>query len=128
MNKIISSFLLRIIVIIGLVFVIHLFVLDFLERPLFNDKLVLAYSVNTAFAILVFITLFLFREKFKNRLGFLFLFGSMFKLALFLVFFNPSYRLDGVISKTEFFAFFVPYFFTLSIEIFSLSKWMNKLE
>tara|TARA_R110001632_G_scaffold34766_3_gene88164 strand:- start:14889 stop:15275 length:387 start_codon:yes stop_codon:yes gene_type:complete len=128
MNKTISTFLLRITLIIGLVFIGHLFVLGFLEFPLFNDKIVLAYVVNTAFAIIVFTVLFLFREKFKNRLGFLFIFASTAKFALFLILFNTSYKSDGIVSKTELFAFFIPYFFTLSVEIFSLSKWLNKLE
>jgi hypothetical protein len=111
MNKTISTFLLRITLIIGLVFIGHLLVLDFLDSPLFNDKIVLAYIVNTVFAIVVFIGLFLFREKFKNRLGFLFLFASMAKFALFLLLFNTSYKSDGIVSPTELFAFFIPYFF-----------------
>lgn len=128
MNQIIFNFLVIILFLIGVVFGAHLLLLNYLEYPLFNDKIILAYIVNTLFAILVFILLFSLREKFKNQIGFLFIFGSIIKVALFLILFYGSYKLDDFVSKSEFFAFFTPYFFTLVIEIFSLSKWLNKIE
>lgn len=128
MNRIISKFLLRIYLFTGIAFVVHLFALSQLELPLFEDKIVLAYLVNTTLAVFVFVILYVFKNKFKNQLGFIFLGGSMIKFALFFLLFNTSYKLDGEISNTEFFAFFTPYVLTLIIEIFSLSKWLNKME
>jgi hypothetical protein len=128
MNRIISSFLLQIFLFVGIFFAGHLFFLRYFDLPLFADKIILAYLVNTGLAVLVFLTLYVFRKKFKNQLGFLFLGGSMIKFALFFLMFHASYKLDGEISKTEFFAFFIPYVLTLAIEVFSLSKWLNKIE
>jgi len=105
-----------------------LFVLNFLEYPILNDNIVLSYTINTVSAIIIFLLLFVLRHKFKNQLGFIFLFGSVIKFGLFLlVLYRPFYA-DGIISKSEFFTFFIPYFFTHTIEIFSLSKWLNKIE
>lgn len=128
MNRIITSFLIRLIVIVGLVFLSHLFILHSLELPLFDNKIILAYTINTGFAILIFVILFLFRHKFKDQLGFLFIAGGMVKFVLFFIFFYLPYLSDDVISKAEVFAFFTPYAITLIVEIFSLSKWMNKME
>lgn len=99
-----------------------------MELPLFADKIVLAYIVNVVLAIIVFIFLFVFRQRFKNQLGFIFISGSMIKFALFFILFYGAYKEDGSISETEFFAFFIPYLLTLVIEIFSLSKWLNKMD
>ena len=126
MDQIISKFLLRICFFAGITFAIHLLILNLLKLSLFADKIILAYLVNIGLAVLVFVVLYVFRKKFKNQLGFLFLGGSMMKFMLFFAMFNASYRFDGEISKTEFFAFFVPYSLSLIIEIFSLSKWLNK--
>lgn len=128
MNSILTNFLLRLIVITTGVFVGHICVLNALELPLLDNKIVVSYLVNTVSAIIVFILLFALRNKFKNELGFIFLFGSVIKFGLFLlILFKPFYA-DGHLSKVEFFTFFVPYSFTHTIEIFSLSKWLNKIQ
>ena len=128
MNPLITRFLFRIFFLIGVVFGLHLFILDFKELPLFENKIVLAYILNTSLAILGYVILFLLRKKFKNKIGFLFVAGSMLKFLLFFLLFYGAYRADGDISRVEFFAFFVPYALTLIIEVFSLSKWLNKME
>ncbi|MFD2566919.1 hypothetical protein [Pseudotenacibaculum haliotis] len=128
MSKTISNFVIRILFFTGVTFGLHLLVLKLMELPLFADKIVLAYIVNVALAIIVFVFLFVFRQRFKNQLGFIFISGSMIKFALFFTLFYGAYKKDGSISETEFFAFFIPYLLTLVIEIFSLSKWLNKLD
>jgi hypothetical protein len=128
MSPTLLNFLIRLLVITTIVFIGHLFVLNFLDYPFLNDNIVLSYSINIVSAIIIFLLLFVLRHKFKNQLGFIFLFGSVIKFGLFLlVLYRPFYS-DGIISKSEFFAFFIPYFFTHTIEIFSLSKWLNKIE
>ena len=128
MNPTLLNFLIRLLVITMIVFIGHLFVLNFIEYPILNDNIVLSYTINTVSAIIIFLLLFVLRYKFKNQLGFIFLFGSVIKFGLFLlVLYRPFYA-DGIISKSEFFTFFIPYFFTHTIEIFSLSKWLNKIE
>ncbi len=122
------QFLWKLVIITGIVFGLHIVTLHFLRLPLFEHKIILAYILNTAIALLVFNGLYIFREKFKKQLGFLFLFGSMLKFILFFLFFNGSYKMDGTVTSSEFAAFFVPYMVTLIIEVYSLTKWLNKLE
>ena len=128
MNPTLLNFLIRLLVITTIVFIGHLFVLNFIEYSILNDNIVLSYTINTVSAIIIFLLLFVLRHKFKNQLGFIFLFGSVIKFGLFLLVLHRPFYADGIISKSEFFAFFIPYFFTHTIEIFSLSKWLNKIE
>ncbi len=128
MNRIVSNFLIRLLVVTVMVFTMHVFVLTSFETPLLNNKLVLSYSINTVSAILIFLVLFVLRHRFKNQLGFIFLFGSVLKFVLFILILYKPFYADGILSRKEFFTFFIPYFFTHVIEIFSLSKWLNKIE
>ena len=122
------SFVAKITLILVLAFAVHLGFLKAFNQPLFENKIVLSYSVNLAMVIGVFGLLFVLKNKFKSQLGFLFLAGSLLKFAIFFIVFNPSYRADGVITKLEFAAFFAPYALGLVFETFSLSKWLNSLD
>jgi F0F1-type ATP synthase assembly protein I len=128
MNTIVRNFIIRIVLVTGIAFAIHLLVLNMLQLDLFANMIVEAYAINLVIAIVVYLVLFLLREKFKNQIGFLFILGSFFKFGLFFVIFHPAYKADDLISKPEFFAFFVPYILTLVVEVFSLSKWLNKID
>ncbi|MDT7831333.1 hypothetical protein RQM59_03020 [Flavobacteriaceae bacterium S356] len=128
MKRIQIQFLQRLILISVIIFGVHILVLDLLGFSLFENKIILAYVVNIGVALLVFNVLYFFREKFKKQLGFLFLFGSVLKFALFFILFNGAYRADGEVSGFEFSAFFIPYAITLIVEVYSLAKWLNKLE
>ena len=120
-------FTIRLLIIIMIVFGLHLLALSFFELPLYSNKIVLSYILNTALAIIIFGILYLMRKKYANQLGFLFLIGSFLKFATFFVFFYKPYMQDGDIVKLEFAAFFVPYFICLIVETSSLAKWLNKL-
>jgi hypothetical protein len=122
----ISKFLKIIIIALALIFSLHVAVLSLLDFPIFENKIILAYSVNTILAIIIYVLFYKFKEMFKNQIGFVFIFGSFLKFIFFFLLFNASYRADGDISALEFLAFFVPYFLCLIIEIFSMSKWLNK--
>ena len=102
MNPILIKFLVRLIVFTAFVFVIHLYILNTLEFPLFNNEIVFSYVINVASAIIIFLMLFLLRNKFKNQLGFIFLFGSVIKFGLFILFLYKPFYADGLISKAEF--------------------------
>jgi hypothetical protein len=128
MNTTVRNFILRIVLVTGMAFAIHLFVLNALKLDLFANMIVEAYVVNLAMAMVVYLVLYLLREKFKTQIGFLFILGSFLKFGLFFVIFHPTYKADEIISKPEFFAFFVPYLLTLVVEVFSLSKWLNKID
>lgn len=126
MRRNILKFSSLLLLIVLLVFALHLAVLYALGLPLLNDRLLACYSVNFLLAIIIYIVMLVLRHKYLNQLGFIFLFGSLLKFVVFFIVFYPFFKADGVISKTEFAAFFIPYAVSLIIEIFSLSKWLNK--
>ncbi len=127
MKNILLNFSVQLIVLLAIAFGFHLLVLNYIEAPLFDNKIVLAYVFNTLMAIVIFGVLYIYREKYKDKLGFLFIFGSFFKFALFFLLFYKSYKADDVISRYEFAAFFIPYLLCLSFETNSLAKLLNKM-
>jgi len=122
------SFAIKTVILLTVVFAIHLFVLNVLQLLLFENRIVLSYIVNLVLVIVIFGILYLLKEKYKSQLGFLFLAGSLLKFVVFFILFYPFYKLDNIITKLEFAAFFVPYVIGLIIESVSLSKWLNKLD
>jgi len=128
MNQSLLNFSVKLIFILALVFGVHLLALNYLEYPLFENKIILAYVINIVLAILIYTFLFKMKSKYKEQLGFLFIGGSFLKFAVFFILFYGSYKADGMISKPEFAAFFIPYVLCLIIETTSLAKWLNKLE
>ena len=108
-------------------FLIQIGILNFLELPFFDNKIVLSYVVNFMLAAIIFTALYKLREKQKDNLGFLFIAGSFLKFIVFFLLFYPAYKLDGEMSTLEFSSFFVPYLICLVLETFSLSKLLNKL-
>ncbi len=128
MNNPFLSFTIKVIALLTLAFCIHIGILKILELPLFNDKIILSYTVNLILVIVIFGILYLLKEKYKSQLGFLFLAGSFLKFVVFFIVFYPIYDADDNISKLEFAAFFVPYVLGLIFETYSLSKWLSKLD
>jgi len=109
------------------VFAVHVLVLFFIDLPLFDNRIILAYIVNFVLAIIIYQAMLLLKHKFQSQLGFIFMFGSFLKFIVFFIVFYPFYKADDTITKMEFAAFFVPYVVCLIIETTSLSKWLNKL-
>lgn len=128
MNQSLLNFSVKLIFILALAFGVHLLALNYLEYPLFENKIILAYVINIVLAILIYTFLFKMKSKYKEQLGFLFIGGSFLKFAVFFILFYGAYKADGVINKPEFAAFFIPYVLCLIIETTSLAKWLNKLE
>jgi len=122
------SFAIKTVILLTVVFAIHLLVLNVLQLPLFENRIVLSYIINLVLVIVIFGILYLLKEKYKSQFGFLFLAGSLLKFVVFFILFYPFYKLDNIITKLEFAAFFVPYVIGLIIESVSLSKWLNKLD
>ncbi len=128
MKHIFLRFTVQIIILLAVVFGFHLLILNYIEAPLFENKIVLSYVFNTAMAIAIFGVLYYFKDTYKDKLGFLFIAGSFFKFALFFLLFHKSYKQDGEISSYEFAAFFVPYLLCLFFETNSLAKLLNKMK
>jgi hypothetical protein len=105
---------------------LHLFVLNGLELPLWDNKILLAYTVNYILAIAIYGSLYLLQERMTSQLGFLYMGGSLLKFLFFFVLFYPSYKLDGDMSKAEFAAFFIPYSISLILETSGIIKFLKK--
>lgn len=127
MPKAIFKFSGLLLVSLCVLFALHILLLYTLELPLFADRIVTSYIVNFVLAIAIYAVMLLLKNKYLNQLGFIFMFGSFFKFIVFFTILYPLYKTDGIITKTEFASFFIPYVVCLIIEITSLSKWLNKL-
>lgn len=115
------------ILVLGLVFAIHLSILNYIEISPFEGRIIAAYLVNLILAIFIYGSMLRLRNKYESQLGFIFMFGSALKFIIFFIYFYPFYKADGAINRLEFTAFFVPYVICLIFETTSLSKWLNKL-
>ena len=128
MDKIIVQFFFRLILFITPIFILHLAILSFNNLPVYENKIILSYSINTFLAAIIFLFLYAFRKKYKDQLGFLYMGGSLFKFTLFFILFYPAYKTDNIFTLLEFAAFFVPYLTCLLIETLSLIRFLNSSE
>lgn len=128
MQAYLTKFTITLLLVLSVSFGIHLLVLKGLDFPLFENKIVLSYVINTLLAFVIFFSLFKLKDKYQAQIGFLFLFGSALKFLVFFIVFYPAYKADGDINKLEFAAFFIPYASSLIIETLFLSKLLNNLK
>lgn len=124
----VTRFFLLLLGVLGIVFLLHQYILSSFNLSKFGNSLILSYSVNALLAGCIVISILALKNKFKDQLGFVFMLGSLLKFAIFFIVFQPIYQADNVISKPEFFAFFIPYAVCLIIEVIWLSKWLNQLQ
>lgn len=121
-----TKFCIRLLLILLIAFAVHYLILMRLNLPPFNDKIVLAYTLNYIIAAGIFFAMIYFKDILKGSLGFLFMGSSGVKFLVFFIFFYPEYNLDEITSKTEFSAFFIPYAICLFVEVFYLVRILNK--
>jgi hypothetical protein len=87
-----------------------------------KDMLFLSYFLNFLLATGIFLLLYSLRKKYKNQIGFMYMGGSLFKFLVFFLIFYPEYRADGVVTRSEFGAFFIPYLICLIFETVFTAK------
>jgi len=85
------------------------------------------YAINGGLATAIFLGLLLFGKKGINNLGYIFVFASTIKLIFFFIVFRPHFNIDDVITKPEFFSFFIPYLLALVVEVFFLVQVLNAI-
>ena len=122
MNKQLLNFHFLLFFILGISFFIHKYSIDN------TAHLPFLYAINASIAIFVYWTVFLLRNNSKGYLGYYFLLGTFIKFFIFFIFVLPIFKDDNVVSKTEFFTFFVPYFLSLMVETKSLILLLNSEE
>jgi len=126
MMKQVINFSLKLIVILGVVFAIHLIILAKINQPLFNNFIIEAYIVNGLLAIIIYSILNFLKKKYLDMLGFIFMFGSFLKFGVYFIFFYPVFKEDGVIIRQEATSFLVPYIASLIVETYCLVKLLNE--
>lgn len=128
MHNPLKRFIILLTTIVAAVFIVHIFVLNYNNLPLFDNKIILAYLLNYLLALGIYFLLYFYRFKLKDQLGFLFMGGSFLKFILFFILFYPSYKSDGNINTLEFASFFLPYLICLIIETSALVKLLKNLK
>ncbi len=126
MIKLILRFTLFLSLLMGVVFITHLFMLHSYSFGIFENKIITSYLINYTLTITIYITLLLLKEKFAESLGYIFFIGSFLKFIAFFLLIQPLLKEDGNISRVEFLSFFVPYSISLIFEVTSLVKTLNK--
>ena len=122
MNKQLLNFHILLFFILGISFFFHKCSIDN------TDHLTFLYAINASIAILVYWTVFLLRNNNKGYLGYYFLLGTFIKFFIFFIFVLPIFKDDNIVSRTEFFTFFIPYFLSLIVETKSLISLLNSEE
>ena len=90
--------------------------------PTQKEFLVRSYFMNILIAMISLILLGIGIQKRKYNLTSLYLLTVVLKVFVYFIYFDPKFRLDGVVTKEEFLIFFIPYLLCLSAEIFLLSR------
>ena len=101
---------------------LHLLWQQYMNKEQGSDLIYLSYLVNFLLATAIFLALFGLRRRYKNHIGFLYMGGSLLKFLVFFLLFYPAYRADGIVSKSEFGAFFIPYLICLVMETVFTAK------
>ena len=122
MNKQLLNFPLLLFFILGISFFFHKYSIDN------TDHLPFLYAINASIAIFVYWIVFLLRNNNKGYLGYFFLLGTFIKFFIFFIFVLPIFKDDNIVSRTEFFTFFIPYFLSLMVETKSLISLINNEE
>lgn len=93
----------------------------FIHRMFFFEAVLLrVYFLNAVAAVFVYWLALVFRSKHQEYTGFYFLSGTVLKFFIFFAFALPEFKQDNVVSKAEFFSFFIPYLISLIVETVSL--------
>ena len=121
MNKQLLNFHLLLFFILGISFFFHKYSIDN------TNHLPFLYAINASIAIFVYWIVFLLRNN-KGYLGYYFLLGTFIKFFIFFIFVLPIFKDDNIVSRTEFFTFFIPYFLSLMVETKSLISLLNSEE
>ncbi|APU10124.1 hypothetical protein A5M85_07455 [Cellulophaga lytica] len=127
-HKLLIYFFITILISLAVAFGVHLLVLDDMQKPLFDNKIVLSYVINFVLVTAIFTIIYLLRNQFKTQLGIFFIVGSAIKFLFFFMLFYSSFNADDNINLTEFASFFVPYSICLLIETFFIAKVLKNLD
>lgn len=90
--------------------------------PASTHFLFVSYGINSLLAIIALFLLSWGIHNKKENLGTLYLITVSLKLVIYFFYFHPRFELDGVLTRSEFFIFFIPYAIGLLLEIVVLAR------
>jgi len=90
--------------------------------PEYKYFLFQSYAINAVLALVALLLLGYGMHKKKTNLSLLYLITVALKLAVYFLFFHPQFQLDGMLSRKEFFVFFIPYALGLFSEVVLLAR------
>lgn len=126
MTKETISFAIRLLIFSALLFGIHLYIISqFFEGTLYFP-LWSIYAFNAVLVFGVFLILNYKASQGSDKMYQLFLGLTLLKMVLAIVFLLPLFFGKSDHSQLEVINFFIPYFFFLTFEIFSLNKFLQK--
>ena len=125
-QKSLISFFVLLSVVLLLVFGFHILINYFLGKDLFSNRIIESYFINFSLGFASFVVLILSLKKYVSSLGFIFMYTSFSKFVVFYIVFKANYSSNGNVDIAEFLTIMIPYAFTLTSEIYSMSKVLNK--
>jgi hypothetical protein len=117
MKKTIFFLTLKLTVLMGIIFIIHLGLIYNFNIDSEGIFLLKSYIVNTFLAFFSFSVLHILNKRFN--LFFVYCITVLIKVAAYIHIFYPEFYLDSILSKKEFMIFFIPYFIGLLFEVSS---------
>tara|TARA_B110000285_G_C15126759_1_gene620741 strand:- start:1327 stop:1644 length:318 start_codon:yes stop_codon:yes gene_type:complete len=90
--------------------------------PIRTEFLIQSYAINTFLALVALALLGWGIHHKKENLSILYLFTVTLKLLVYFLFFAPNFEIYGIITRSEFFIFFIPYAIGLILEIIVLVR------
>ncbi|MGB0880283.1 MAG: hypothetical protein ACPGTO_06925 [Polaribacter sp.] len=126
MSKDILRFTLSLLVLAGVLFGAHLYILHQFEIENFIIPVWQIYIFNAIVAFLFYAILRYKEEKGSKKSLQTFLVLTFFKIGLAIVFLLPLFLRKSTNVQTDVFNFFIPYFLFLTFEIFSIQKLLQK--
>jgi hypothetical protein len=107
-------------------FILHYVFLRFgYLRAEFN-LLIVTYTFNFVLTSVFFGLLLFYSKKRNDQLGFIFMFSSLAKIMLFFLLLKPFLQTDEISKSISFWAFFVPYAISLTLECIALVRVLKK--
>ena len=120
------SFGLKLLILLLIVFGIHVLI-NYNTLALWSDHLIIeSYLTNYLLVLISYLIILFFKERKSDNLGFIFIGGSILKFAIYMLFFNPSYKADGIVIPAEYSSFLVPYIIALVYETSLLVRILNR--
>lgn len=101
---------------------VYLFQPELAAKQLYLVKY--SYLFNFTFTYVLMLNIFIFKKLLEDKLGFVFLGISMLK---FVIFYFAVKSKNIEINKSDFLLFFIPFVLCLAIEIFYISKILNRV-